>query len=62
VIAPIAQIAGHLAILDTVNMLTGLEVRTAGRQYHQSFVDLQHNYYIEAPMRPDCPVCGVGAP
>jgi molybdopterin-synthase adenylyltransferase len=58
VIAPTAQVAGHLAALETLNLLLGLEVQTAGRTLYRSFTDYDHQFYIEARRRPDCPGCG----
>lgn len=61
VIAPTAQIAGNFAVLEALNVLLGLPTQTAGRQFHQNFIDFQHSYFIEAPPRPDCPACGTTA-
>jgi len=59
VIAPTAQIAGHFMAMETVRLLLGMTVPTAGRELHRYVVDYDEQYYLEAQPRPDCPVgCG----
>jgi molybdopterin/thiamine biosynthesis adenylyltransferase len=61
VMAPTAQISGHFGALEIIYYLAGMEVQTAGRQLHRSFLNYDHQYYIDGPQRPDCPACGVDA-
>jgi molybdopterin/thiamine biosynthesis adenylyltransferase len=58
IIAPTAQMAGNLAALEVLNLLLGLRVQTAGRTLYRSFIDYDHQFYIDAKPRPDCPACG----
>ncbi|WP_433181674.1 HesA/MoeB/ThiF family protein [Actinoallomurus sp. CA-150999] len=58
VMAPTAQMAGHFAALEALFLLWGMPVQTAGRKLHRNFLDYDHQYYIEAKRRPDCPICG----
>jgi molybdopterin/thiamine biosynthesis adenylyltransferase len=59
VIAPTAQIAGHFLAMETVRLLLGMAVPTAGRELHRYVVDYDEQYYLDAQPRPDCPVgCG----
>jgi molybdopterin-synthase adenylyltransferase len=59
VIAPTAQIAGHSLAMETILLLLGMKVPTAGRELHRYVVDHDEQYYLDAEPRPDCPVgCG----
>jgi molybdopterin-synthase adenylyltransferase len=59
VIAPTAQIAGHFLAMETISLLLGLRVQTAGRELHRYVVNYDEQYYVEAEPRPDCPAgCG----
>jgi molybdopterin-synthase adenylyltransferase len=59
VIAPTAQIAGHFLAMETVSLLLGMTVQTAGRELHRYVIDYDEQYYRDAQPRPDCPVgCG----
>jgi molybdopterin-synthase adenylyltransferase len=59
VIAPTAQIAGHYLAMETILLLLGMKVPTAGRELHRYVVDYDEQYYLDAESRPDCPVgCG----
>ena len=59
VIAPTAQIAANFLAMETVKLLTGLEVQTAGRELHRYVIDYDQQYYLQATPRPDCRVgCG----
>lgn len=59
VIAPTAQIAGHYLAMETIRLLLGMTVQTAGRELHRYAVDYDQQYYLDARPRPDCPVnCG----
>jgi hypothetical protein len=55
--APAAQMAGHFVAMETIYLLFGLNVQTAGRWLHRNLLDYDHQYYIEAKRRPDCPTC-----
>jgi molybdopterin/thiamine biosynthesis adenylyltransferase len=61
VMAPTAQMAGHFAAMETIFLLLGMPVQTAGRRLHRNFLDYDHQYSIEAKSRPDCPYCGTDA-
>jgi molybdopterin-synthase adenylyltransferase len=59
VIAPSAQIAGHFLAMETVALLLGMRVPTAGRELFRYVLDHDERYYLDAKPRPDCPVgCG----
>jgi molybdopterin/thiamine biosynthesis adenylyltransferase len=59
VIAPTAQIAANFLAMETVKLLAGLPVQTAGRELHRYVVDYDQQYYLDATPRPDCRVaCG----
>ncbi|WP_194922590.1 ThiF family adenylyltransferase [Catenulispora pinisilvae] len=59
VIASSAQISGHYLALETIHLLTGLPVQTAGRQLQRYLIDYDQHRYTDAVARPDCPVgCG----
>jgi molybdopterin-synthase adenylyltransferase len=59
VIAPSAQIAGHFLAMETIRLLLGLPVQTAGRELHRYLADHDDQYCLAAEPRPDCPVgCG----
>lgn len=58
VISPTAQITGHFAALEVIFLLLGMRVGTAGRMLYRSFIDLDHQYHIDAARRPDCVECG----
>ncbi len=57
VMAPAAQMAGHFVAMETLCLLFGMNVQTAGRYLHRNLLDHDHQYYIEAKRRPDCPTC-----
>lgn len=58
VMAPLAQMSGHLAALEVIYLLLGMPAQTAGRRLHRNVIDYDHQYYIEAVRQPDCPDCG----
>ncbi len=59
VIAPTAQIAGHFLAIETIRLLLGMTIQTAGRELHRFMVDYDQQYYLAAAPRPGCPVgCG----
>jgi len=59
VIAPTAQIAGHYLAMETIRLLLGMTVQTAGRELHRYAIDYDEQYYLEARPLPDCPInCG----
>ena len=57
VIAPAANLAGHLAALDAIHCLTGLPVQTAGRIFHLDLRAIDRHYWVE-PTSGHSPVCG----
>lgn len=59
VLAPSAQIAGYYLVMETIRLLIGLEVQTAGRELCRFLTDYEQYYYLEAEPQPDCAVrCG----
>ncbi|GAA1980705.1 ThiF family adenylyltransferase [Catenulispora subtropica] len=65
VIAASAAIAGHYVALETIHLLLGMRVQTAGRSLQRYLIDYDQQHYIEGAPRPDCAVgCGkrMGAP
>lgn len=58
VIAPSANLSGHLAALEAIYFLGGLGSRTKGRIFHQNLVRFEHSYYVDSPQWSDCPACG----
>lgn len=57
VIAPTANLAGHLAALEVIYFLAQLEPQTVGRIFHQNLIRYDHCYYIEPSFWDQCPVC-----
>lgn len=62
VLAPTANLTGHLCALEAIYFLTGLQPQTMGRMFHQSLMIYDHVYYIDAPFWSECPVCGPNSP
>ena len=59
VIATGAALCGHYLALETIHVLLGMRVQTAGRQLQRYLIDYDQYHYVEARPRPDCPVgCG----
>ncbi|MGH8929946.1 MAG: ThiF family adenylyltransferase [Egibacteraceae bacterium] len=58
VIAPSANLTGHLGALDAIYFLTGLKAQTVGRVFHQNLMIYDHHYYIEPSFSHSCPACG----
>ena len=59
VIAPTAQIAGHFLAMETITLLLGMTVQTAGRELNRYVIDYDEQDYLDARPRLDCPVdCG----
>jgi molybdopterin-synthase adenylyltransferase len=58
VIAPTANLTGHLGALEAIYFLAGLKPQTVGRVLHQNLMIYEHSYYIDPARRPDCPACG----
>jgi molybdopterin/thiamine biosynthesis adenylyltransferase len=59
VIAASAQISGHYLALETLHLLLGMRVQTAGRSLQRFLIDYDQQRYVESRPRPDCPVgCG----
>jgi molybdopterin-synthase adenylyltransferase len=58
VMAPTAQMTAHLGALEVLYYLMDMPVQTAGRQLHRNFLDYEHQYYVDAPVRTDCSQCG----
>jgi molybdopterin-synthase adenylyltransferase len=54
VLSPTAQISGHLAALETIYYLLGMNVQTAGRQFHHNFLDYEHHYYTGPGYSSEC--------
>jgi molybdopterin-synthase adenylyltransferase len=59
VIAPTANVTGHLGALEVIYFLTGLKPQTVGRVLHQNLMRYDHLYYFEPTARPECPACGL---
>ena len=59
VIAASAAIAGHHVALETIHLLLGMRVQTAGRSLQRYLIDYDQQHYMEGVARPDCAVgCG----
>jgi len=59
VLAPSAQISGHYLVMETIKLLIGLEVQTAGRELCRFLTDYDQQFYLESEPQPDCAVrCG----
>lgn len=58
VIAPSANLTGHLAALDAVHHLAGIPTSTRGRMLHLSLTDLTYNYVVNPPAGQKCETCG----
>jgi molybdopterin/thiamine biosynthesis adenylyltransferase len=58
VIAPTANLTGHLGALEAIYFLADLQPQTVGRIFHQNLMFYDHFYYVEAPFWPGCPACG----
>jgi molybdopterin-synthase adenylyltransferase len=61
VLSPTAQISGHLAALETIYYLLGMNVQTAGRQFHHDFLDYEHHYYLGLGYSSECPHQATGS-
>jgi molybdopterin-synthase adenylyltransferase len=57
VIAPVANISGHIGALEAVYFLADLRPQTVGRVLHQNLMRYDHSYYIEPSFWPGCPNC-----
>jgi molybdopterin/thiamine biosynthesis adenylyltransferase len=55
VTAATAQISGSYLAIETINLLVGLEVQTAGRNLVRHMSDYASAIYTEFRPRPDCP-------
>ncbi|OKH43234.1 hypothetical protein NIES2101_31085 [Calothrix sp. HK-06] len=62
VVAPTANLAGHLAALEAIYFLADLKPQTLGRIFHQNLIIYDHSYYIESPFWTECPACGLNSP
>ncbi|MCX4473550.1 ThiF family adenylyltransferase [Micromonospora sp. NBC_01655] len=58
VIAPSANLTGHLAALDAVHHLGGIPASTLGRMYHLSLTDLTYHYVVNPTPGHKCGTCG----
>lgn len=58
VIAPSANLTGHLAALDAVHHLGGIPTSTRGRMFHLSLTDLTYHYAVTPPPGRTCATCG----
>jgi len=59
VIAPTANLAGHLAALEAIYFLADLEPQTVGRIFHQNLIRYDHCYYIQPSFWAECPACRI---
>ncbi|MFJ6199009.1 HesA/MoeB/ThiF family protein [Micromonospora sp. NPDC092111] len=58
VIAPTANLTGHLAALDAVYHLAGIPTSTRGRMFHLSLTDLTYHYVVNPRPGARCDTCG----
>lgn len=58
VIAPSANLTGHLAALDAVYHLAGLPTSTRGLMFHLSLTDLTYHYTVRPRPGQKCETCG----
>ncbi|WP_405056488.1 ThiF family adenylyltransferase [Kribbella sp. NBC_01505] len=58
VIAPTANLTGHLAALDAVYHLGGIPTTTRGLMFHLSLTDLTYHYTVRPTPGRTCPTCG----
>lgn len=58
VIAPTANLTGHMAALEAVYHLTGVPATSMGRMYHLSLTDLTYNYSVRPRAGQTCATCG----
>jgi molybdopterin-synthase adenylyltransferase len=58
VIAPAANLTGHLAALDAIYHLTGIPPTSLGRMFHLSLTDLTYHYVVAPPAGQKCDTCG----
>jgi hypothetical protein len=58
VIAPTANLTGHLAAMDAVYHLGGIPTSTAGRMFHLSLTDLTYHYAVTPKTGEKCETCG----
>lgn len=60
VIAAGANVSGHLCALEVIYHLAGLPGQAVGRILHFNLARWDHQYFIDVPPDPECPVCGSG--
>ncbi|WBQ03677.1 HesA/MoeB/ThiF family protein [Kribbella sp. CA-293567] len=58
VIAPTANLTGHLAAMDAVYHLAGIPTSTSGRMFHLSLTDLTYHYVVTPRTGEKCETCG----
>ncbi len=58
VIAPAANLTGHLAALEAVYHLADLPVTSLGRMFHLSLTDLTYHYVVAPRVGHKCETCG----
>ncbi|MEV4482838.1 HesA/MoeB/ThiF family protein [Micromonospora coxensis] len=58
VIAPTANLTGHLAALDAVYHLGGIPTTSRGRMFHLSLTDLTYHYVVNPRPGHTCATCG----
>jgi molybdopterin-synthase adenylyltransferase len=58
VIAPTANLTGHMAAMDAVYHLTGIPTSTSGRMFHLSLTDLTYHYVVTPRTGEKCETCG----
>jgi len=58
VIAPTANLTGHMAAMDAVYHLAGIPTSTSGRMFHLSLTDLTYHYVVTPRTGEKCETCG----
>ena len=63
VIAPTANLTGHIAAMEAIYHLADLPTSTRGRMFHLSLTDLTYHYVVRPRPGRECGTCGwVGSP
>lgn len=58
VIAPTANLTGHMAAMEAIYHLADLPTSTLGRMFHLSLTDLTYHYVVRPRAGHECEVCG----
>jgi molybdopterin/thiamine biosynthesis adenylyltransferase len=58
VIAPTANLTGHLAAMEAIYHLGGIPTSTSGRMFHLSLTDLTYHYVVTPRTGEKCETCG----